>query len=113
MKKPENQIELLNDAMVLLENRRSKECEELKHRFYEISKNFRPANIFNQTVKDFGELSEVETNLFETLLSIAGVYFSKEIILGKSNSLMKKISGYTLQDAITNFILKKIHADIH
>ncbi|MEN3322852.1 hypothetical protein VP395_03875 [Mariniflexile soesokkakense] len=111
MKKPKNQIELLNDAIVLLEKRRKKEYEELKLQFYETSENFRPINIFNQAVKDFREVPEVKTNLFETILSITGGYFSKKIIVGKSNSLVKKILGYVLQYAVTNFISKKVSTD--
>jgi hypothetical protein len=72
MKKPENQIELLNDTMALLENRSRKDYEELKLQFYETSGNFRPTSIYKQAVKDFRELFavKVKTNLFKTLLSI-------------------------------------------
>lgn len=111
MKKPRNQIELLNDAMLLLEKRRRKEYEELKLQFYETSESFRPINMFNQAVKDFREFPEVKTNLFETILSITGGYFSKKIIIGKSNSFVKKILGYVLQYAVTSFISKKVGAD--
>ncbi|MFI0428222.1 hypothetical protein [Mariniflexile sp. HMF6888] len=111
MKKSKNQIESLNDAMVLLEKRRRKEYEDLKLQFYETSESFRPINIFNQAVRDFREFPEVKTNLFETILSVTGGYFSKKIIVGKSNSFIKKISGYVLQYAVTNFISKKVGAD--
>ncbi|MFG6686324.1 hypothetical protein ACGK9U_07070 [Mariniflexile sp. HNIBRBA6329] len=111
MKKPKNQIELLNDAMLLLEERRREEYEELKLQFYETSENFRPINIFNQAVKDFREGTEVKTNLFETILSITGGYFSKKILVGKSNSLVKKILGYAMQYTVTNFISKKVSTD--
>ncbi|WP_308990616.1 hypothetical protein QLS71_003950 [Mariniflexile litorale] len=111
MKKPKNQIELLNDAMLLLEIRRKKEYEDLKIQFHETSESFRPINIWNQTVKDFRESTEVKTNLLETILSVAGGYFSKKIIVGKSNSIVKSLLGYVLQYAVTNFISKKVHTD--
>ncbi|MDO7171923.1 hypothetical protein [Mariniflexile sp. AS56] len=108
MKKPKNQIELLNDAMVLLEKRRRMEYEDLRLQFHETTEAFRPINIFNQTVKDFRQSPDVKTNLLETILSISGGYFSKKIIVGKSSSLVKRVLGYALQYAVTNFISKKV-----
>lgn len=112
MKTPKTQIELLNDAILLLEARRKHEYEDLKSQFYETTETFRPINIFNQAVKDFKEGPEIKTNLFETLLSISGGYFSKKILVGKSNSIVKKVLGYVLQFAVTNFISKKVSSDI-
>ena len=103
-----NNIEALNRAILLLEDRKKLEYDYLKLQFYETSENFRPINIFKQSVKDFTEIGEVRTNLFETLLSISGGYFSKKIIIGKSNSMIKNIFGYALQYTVTNFISKKV-----
>ena len=103
-----NNIEALNKAILLLEDRKKLEYDDLKLQFYETSENFRPINIFKQSVKYFTEIGEVRTNLFETLLSITGGYFSKKIIIGKSNSIIKNIFGYALQYTITNFIAKKV-----
>ena len=111
MKTHKNQIVSLNNAILLLEERRDKEYEDLKVQFFETSENFRPINILRQAVKDFRETPEIKTNLFETLVSVLGGYFSKRIILGKSNSLMKKIFGYVLQYTVTNFISKKVRTD--
>ena len=72
-----NNIEALNRAILLLEDRKKLEYDDLKLQFYETSENFRPINIFKQSVKDFTEIGEVRTNLFETLLSISGVIFQK------------------------------------
>lgn len=111
MKKHKNQIALLNNVILLLEERKKKEYDDLRVQFYETTENFRPINIFKQTIKDFREIPEVKTNLFETLISITGGYFSKKIIIGKSNSFVKNIFGYVLQYTITNFISKKVSTD--
>ena len=108
MKKHKNEIVLLNNTILFLEARRKKEYEDLRIQFYETSENFRPINIFKQTIKDFTEISEVKTNIFETLVSITAGYFSKKIIIGKSNSFIKNIFGYVLQYTVTNFISKKV-----
>ena len=106
-----NNIEALNKVILLLEDRKKLEYNDLKLQFYETSENFRPINIFKQSVKDFTEIGEVRTNLFETLLSISGGYFSKKIIIGKSNSIIKNIFGYALQYTVTNFIAKKVSTE--
>jgi hypothetical protein len=111
MKKYKNNIEVLNTAIFILEERKKQEYNDLKLQFYETSENFRPINIFKQSVKDFTEIGEVRTNLFETLLSITGGYFSKKIIIGKSNSIIKNIFGYALQYTVTNFIAKKVSTE--
>lgn len=109
--KHKNQIVLLNNAILLLEARRKKEYEDLRIQFYESSENFRPINIIKQTIKDFREISEVKTNLFETLISVTGGYFSKRLIIGKSNSFIKMVLGYVLQYSVTNFISKKVSSN--
>ncbi|CAH8281674.1 hypothetical protein EV196_104134 [Mariniflexile fucanivorans] len=111
MKNSKNQAELLDDAMMLLEKKRRMQHEALRTQFYETSETFRPINIFNQTVKDFRESPEGKTNLFETILSISGGYFSKKLLIGKSNSWVKNLLGYALQYTVTNFISKKVHTD--
>ncbi len=50
-------------------------------------------------------------NIFEAIFSIAGGYFSKKIVLGKTNSFGKNILGYLLQFAVTNFISKKVKSE--
>ena len=109
--KHKNQIVLLNNAILLLEARRKNEYEDLRIQFYESSENFRPVNIIKQTIKDFREISEVKTNLFETLISVTGGYFSKRLIIGKSNSFIKMVLGYVLQYSVTNFISKKVSSN--
>ena len=109
--KHKNQIVLLNNAILLLEVRRKNEYEDLRLQFYESSENFRPINIIKQTIKDFREISEVKTNLFETLISVTGGYFSKRLIIGKSNSFIKMVLGYVLQYSVTNFISKKVSSN--
>lgn len=111
MKNHKSKIELLNDSIVLLEVRRRNEYEDLKLQFYETSENFRPINILNQFVKDFREIPDTKTNLFEIIFSIAGGYFSKKIIVGNSNSIIKNIFGYLLQYTISNFIAKKVRTE--
>jgi hypothetical protein len=106
-----NQIQSLDKAISSLENQRRNEFIDLKNQLHETSEHFRPINLLNQTIKDLGESPVLKTNLFETLISVTGGYFSKKMIIGKSNSIIKKLLGYVLQYSVTNFISKKVSSN--
>ncbi|MGZ0016497.1 hypothetical protein [Yeosuana sp. AK3] len=106
-----NQIQSLDKAISLLESQRRMEFIDLKNQFFETREHFRPLNLLNETIKDFGESPVIKTNLFETIISITGGYFSKKLIIGKSNSFVKILLGYVLQYGVTNFISKKVSSD--
>ena len=103
-----NQIQSLDSAISSLENQRKSEFGDLKDQFFKTTEHFRPVNLLNETIKDFGKSAVLKTNLFETLISVTGGYFSKKMIIGKSNSITKILLGYVLQYSVTNFISKKV-----
>lgn len=111
MKPLKDQMQSLDKAISLMEIQRKDEFVELKVQFFKTGEHFRPINILNQTIKDLGESPVLKTNLFETLLSITGGYFSKKMIIGKSNSVVKILMGYVLQYSVTNFISKQVSSN--
>ncbi|WP_372753122.1 hypothetical protein [Mariniflexile sp.] len=111
MKQHKSQMQLLDDAIRFLEVKQKQDYNNLKTQFDETAKSLKPINIFNQVIKDFRETPGVKMNLFETVLSISGGYFSRKLIVGKSNTLVKTVLGYVLQYTVTNFISKKVHVD--
>jgi len=111
MKPSNNRMQSLDKAISLLENQRKNEFVELKEQFFKTGEHFRPINILNQTIKDLGESPVIKTNLFETLISVTGGYFSKKMVIGKSNSIIKTLMGYVLQYSVTNFISKKVSSN--
>lgn len=108
MASSKNQIQSLDIAISSLENQRKNEFDDLKDQFFETGNHFRPINILNQAIKDLGESPVLKTNLFETLISVAGGYVSRKMIMGKSSSVIKIILGYILQYSATNFISKTV-----
>ena len=111
MKQHKSQVEMLNSAITRLKFRKIEEYEALKEQFHQTGQAFKPINILNETVKEFREAPNVKRNIFEAIFSIAGGYFSKKIVLGKTNSFGKNILGYLLQFAVTNFISKKVKSE--
>lgn len=111
MKQLKSQMQLLDEAILLLEIRRKQDFEDLKMQFSQTSNSLKPINLFHEAVKDFKELPEVKTNIFEAILSVSGGYLTKKLLVGKSHSIVKKALGYVLQYAVTNFISKKVNSE--
>jgi len=108
MRSYKNQNEELDSAIELLERKRALKFEELKYQLNATYESIKPINILNQTLIDFKESPGVKSNLLQSAVSLAGGFFSKRLLLGKSHSMFKKILGYVLQYGVTNFIAKKV-----
>jgi hypothetical protein len=106
------QTQSLDSYIALLEAKKQRDFINLKLQFYKTSDHYTPLNIFNRTIKDFRESPETKINLFETLVSISGAYFSKQLIMSKSDSFFKRILGYVLQYEVAKYISKKISSNV-
>lgn len=98
----------LNNAITILEERKKKEFQDVKLQFDSLIETVKPVNILNNTLKDFNTL-ETKTNLINSITSVASGYISRKFLVGESTNIFKKIGGYALQYAVTNFISKKIN----
>lgn len=98
----------LNNAIALLEHKQKEEFQDVKNQFDALIETVKPVNLFNSTLKDFNT-PETKTNLINSVTSIASGYISRKLLVGESTNIFKKLAGYTLQYAVTNFISKKIN----
>ena len=108
MKSYKNQNEELDIAISNLERQRDQKFFELKQQLNLTYESVKPINILNQTLTDFKESTQVKSNVLQSVVSLAGGYLSKKLLIGNTNSTFKKILGYVLQYGITNFISKKV-----
>lgn len=108
MKTHRNQNEKLDIAIAALERQRDLKFDELKQQLALTYESVKPVNILNQTLVDFKESTEVKSNLLQSVVSLAGGYISKKLLIGKSHSTFKKIMGYVVQYGVTSFISKKV-----
>lgn len=111
MKTYKNQNEKLDIAIEELERKRNMQYEEIKLQLTATYESIKPINLIKQGFQDLKESPEVKSSLFQSLLSIAGGYISKKILIGKTNSIFKTILGYALQYGVTNFISKKVDSN--
>ncbi|WP_298122109.1 hypothetical protein [Flavobacterium sp.] len=98
----------LNNAIALLEQKQKEEFQDVKNQFDSLIETVKPVNLLNRTLKDFNT-PETKTNLINSVTSIASGYISRKLLVGESTNIFKKLAGYTLQYAVTNFISKKIN----
>ncbi|WP_339889240.1 hypothetical protein [uncultured Flavobacterium sp.] len=113
MKSYRNQNEELDLAIDELVRQRNLKFDELKQQLALTYESVKPVNLLNQALVDFKESSEIKSNLLQSVVSIAGGYLSKKLLIGKSKSTFKKIAGYILQYGITNFISKNVDSNSH
>lgn len=100
----------LHNAITVLEIRQSIELNELKTQFDNLIETTKPINIIKNTLNDFSNTPDAKSNIIASITSIAAGYISRKILVDDSSSnIIKKISGYALQFAVTNFISKKIN----
>lgn len=111
MKTYRNHNEELDLAIESLERKRDLKLNELKQQLIVTYESVKPVNILKQTLTDFKESSEIKSNLLQSIVSITGGFFSKKLLVGKSNSILKKTLGYILQYYVTNFISKKVDSN--
>lgn len=98
----------LSNAIDLLEQKQKEELLDVKNQLDSLFESIKPVNLLNKTLKDFNT-PETKTNLLNSVTSVASGYISRKFLIGDTTNIFKKIAGYTLQYAVTNFISKKIN----
>lgn len=107
MKTYKNQSESLDIAIAHLELEKKIKGQELLLQLTKTYESIKPINILKQSLEDFKESSEVQTSLLQTVLSVTGGYLTKKIVIGKSNSVFKKIFGFGIQYIMTKYLSSK------
>lgn len=102
-----NQNQLLDEKIRLLKNRKDYEFEILKEQFTTTKNSLKPINIIKETISDLKNSKDIRHSLLESAAGIAGGYLTKKNLIGKSSSILKKVSGIIIQYVVTNFITHK------
>ena len=108
MNKYKNQSQLLDSKIAELENKQQRNLKELELELDITYQEFRPSKLLTRALNDITEETEVKTNILESVLSLAGGYLSKRILVGKTSSIFKNLFGYGVQYFATKIISKNI-----
>lgn len=106
-----NQNTNLDKAIARLELERDIKFDELKYQLVNTFDSVKPVNILKETLDDFNHAPQVKADFAKSALSIAGGYLSKRLLIGKSNSIFKKVVGYVVQYGLTKYISKKVNSN--
>tara|TARA_R110002096_G_scaffold431563_1_gene646970 strand:- start:10218 stop:10547 length:330 start_codon:yes stop_codon:yes gene_type:complete len=98
----------LEARIMALENKQKVQFSVLKTELNHAYLQLKPSKLLSRAIEDIKETPKAKKNLFEVLISVAGGYFSKRLIVGKSNSMFKSLFGYTIQYLSTKVISKSI-----
>mgnify|MGYP000747592874 CR=1 FL=1 len=88
-----NNAALLKERIALLESRQSQEISILKEQALVVYESVKPVNLLKNVLKDFTTQPELKENTLGGIAVIASGYLSKKLLIGTSNSPLKKIAG--------------------
>ncbi|WP_100616036.1 hypothetical protein [Confluentibacter citreus] len=108
MKNHKNQSQILEEKIIALENKQKVKISELKDQLDLTIQELRPSRLLNRALNDIKEDPKVKGNVLESVISLAGGYLSKRILLGKTHSIISNLFGYGVQYLATKIISKKI-----
>tara|TARA_R110002049_G_scaffold309311_1_gene521166 strand:- start:20801 stop:21127 length:327 start_codon:yes stop_codon:yes gene_type:complete len=103
-----NKNQELQAKIMALETKKTNELLALKMEFDAAITQLKPSSLLHRAIEDIKETPKAKKNLFEILISITGGYFSKKLLVGKSNGIFKSLLGYAVQYVSTKIIQKKI-----
>jgi hypothetical protein len=96
-------------AIQLLEAERTIQLDELKDQFNSTYDSLKPANILKNTLSEITDSPYLIENILSSSLALISGYFSKKMVVGSSESPIRKIFGTIVQYGITNLVAK--HTD--
>lgn len=102
-----NNAALLKERIALLESRQSQEISILKEQALVVYESVKPVNLLKNVLKDFTTQPELKENILGGIAVIASGYLSKKLLIGTSNSPLKKIAGILFQITIIALVAQK------
>lgn len=104
-----NSIEVLNNNILLLENRRAEEWAIVKEQIHFIHESIRPVNLIKSAFTEVSSSPEIKHSVIDGAIGMTTGYITKKAISVISKNPIVNILGTLLQIAVTNIATK--HAD--
>jgi len=97
----------LKAAIVQLKEKEYRERQELTRNFHELTESLKPINLIKSTFHNVTSAPGFGGNLFNTALSLGTGVLSKKLLIGSSNSIIKKVAGYAVKAGVTGIVASK------
>ena len=98
----------LEQEILRLRTQKDNDFKALKSQMEYSYKELKPSRILKRVFVDLKEEPQIKNNVLESILSLAGGYFSKRLLIGKSSTFLKSVMGYLIQIGATKIISNKI-----
>lgn len=105
----ENETDGLNEAIIVLQERRTKELESLREHLNVTYESLKPVNFIKSTFKEVSASPEIKNNILGHVIGIGTGFIVKRLWVGSSHSPVKRILGVIVQFGIASFVSK--HSD--
>ncbi|MGQ0826780.1 MAG: hypothetical protein ACT4ON_00140 [Bacteroidota bacterium] len=96
----------LKDAILLLEKQKADQSLLLKQELSIAFESLKPVNLIKNTFNELMASPDLRGNIIDTGLGMAAGYISKKVIIGNSNTLLRKIGGSILQMVVSKLVSK-------
>jgi hypothetical protein len=101
-----SQSEILQERIILLENRQLEEITLLKEQLHDTLESLKPINLLKNTIHNVSSSPELKEDLISNAIGLTTGYISRKIILGTAHNPITKIMGAVLQFTIGNLVAK-------
>jgi hypothetical protein len=106
--KTKNETDSLNESIVMLQNKRAQELDELKQQLHIACESLKPLNLIKSAFHEVADSAEIKNNLVNSAIGLGTGFVSKKLLLGSSHNPFKKIMGTLIQFGVANVISKHV-----
>ena len=94
----------LKEAIAKLKEKERREKQELVSSFHDLRERLKPMNLIKSTFHDVASTPGIGGTLFNTALSLGTGALSKKLLIGSSNTILKKVAGYAVKAGVTGVV---------
>ena len=101
-----NETDALDEAILVLQEKRAHELGVLKEHLQETYTSFRPINLIKSTLKEISASPEIKSDMISNAIGIGTGLVAKRLLVGSSHNPVKRLLGTVLHFAIANVVAK-------
>jgi hypothetical protein len=97
----------LDEVILQLERRSAMQEQELRDRYEKVLESVTPSNILKTVFQSISGSPELKNSAVNTAIGLGTGYIARQLYVGRSGGILKKLAGTVIQFAVTNFARKK------
>jgi hypothetical protein len=104
--KRRNEINTLNQTIIFLQNKQTRELELFKAQLHVTYESLKPLNIIKNTFHEITSSPGIKNNVISNVAGLTTGYLAKKILIRSSGNPLKRIIGTLLEFAIAGVVAK-------